>query len=106
MTHVVTVSMADYGGRVVSPDMFADLGAGGAEFTTDDAGLHAWFTSALTEAQVVAVRDRLTSRDAADQMARAELASLLAAARSATTNPTTEDMHALLVALTAYVLDR
>jgi hypothetical protein len=98
--------MSEYGGRVVSPSMFVDLGVGDAVFTIDRADdcLCVEFRATLTDAQAATVRERLSSRDDAQQTARTQLATLLTAAEAAPADCAAA--HALMVALTAYVLDR
>jgi hypothetical protein len=96
--------MSEYGGRVVSPDMFADLGVGEAAFTIVDDCLCVRFETILSADVRAIVADRLTSRDDADQSARTELAALLAAAVASPADCAAA--HALAAALAAYVLDR
>jgi hypothetical protein len=102
-TTTVTVPMSEYGGRVVSPDMFADLGVGEASFTISDDCLCVQFKAVLSAAIRATVADRLTSRDDADQTARAELTALLTAAQASPGDCAAS--HALTVALTVYLLD-
>jgi hypothetical protein len=83
--------------------MFADLGIGEASFTIVDDCLCVRFTTILSATDRATVADRLTSRDDADQTARAELTALLTAAQASPGDCAAN--HALTVALTAYLLD-
>jgi hypothetical protein len=95
--------MSEYGGRVVSPDMFADLGVGEASFTIVDDCLCVRFAAVLSADVRAIVADRLTSRDDADQTARANLATLRAALAGESSDA---NRDALLIAVTDYLLDR
>jgi hypothetical protein len=83
--------------------MFADLGIGEAAFTISDDCLCVRFATILSATDRATVADRLTSRDDADQTARANLATLrdVLAAESSDAN-----RDALLIAVTDYLLDR
>jgi hypothetical protein len=61
MTSTVVVPMSEYGGRVVSPDMFADLGVGEASFTISDDCLCVRFETILSAAVRATVAERLGS---------------------------------------------
>ena len=77
-------------------DSFADLTPGIACVAITATGVE--FASDLTPTQVAAVRARMTSRDDDDQMARANIADLTAAARTGGI----EDIRALVVAVADY----
>ena len=86
--------------RSVSPDSFVDITGEGVRASILADAL--CFDANLTPAQVDAIRARMTSRDDADQSARANLTRLRTAAASPTA--TTDDVKALALALAAYLL--
>lgn len=66
--------------RPIGADSFADLpglAEAAASVAVVDGKVAVTFDAELTEAQVVAVRDRMTSRDDADQADRAKIAAAL-----------------------------
>lgn len=93
--------MSTVAGRVVRSvgfDSFADIVPGVEVADIGEGGVT--FTAPLTAAQAEQVRARMTSRDDADQAARANLAALRDAARTGDL----ESVRALSLALTAYLL--
>lgn len=84
--------------RPVGFDSFADITE--LEVVSFEGGVT--FDGALTPEQVAQVRARMTSRDDADQTARANLAALRTAAAAPTA--TTDDVKALALAVSAYLL--
>jgi hypothetical protein len=83
--------------------MFADLGVGEAAFTITDDCLCVRFATILSAADRATVADRLTSRDDADQTARADLCALRDALAGESSSA---NRDALLIAVTDYLLAR
>jgi hypothetical protein len=90
--------------RPISSDMFLDITGPDCAVTSiraDGSDLTVTFDGDLTDAQVQAIRDRMTSRDDTDQAARANLATLGAAVKA---GATLENVAALLLAQNDYLL--
>lgn len=88
--------------RSYSPDMFADLGLWPVREWDKASGVTTLvFDGDLDAPIVAAIRARMTSRDDADQAARANLAALR---DSVTADPSLENVAALATAVAAYVL--
>jgi hypothetical protein len=97
---VVSVPVADME-RSVSPTLFADLTDAAPEFGGDRVHYTVTFDAELTAGQVEAVRNRLLTKDEAQETERLALLGHLAALRTEGTDP---DLYVVLADTLAYLL--